>query len=64
MGRSLEQIPGQLTLEQACTVIIHESIYRYIHHQVTRKTGCTATFAEPSPGAGVSASVVAARPAS
>ena len=37
MGRSPEQIAGRLTLEQARTVISHESIYRYIYHQVAQK---------------------------
>ena len=37
MGRSPEQIAGRLTLDHARTVISHESIYRYIYHQVAQQ---------------------------
>ena len=37
MGRSPEQIAGRLTLEHGCTVISHESIYRFIYHRVAQK---------------------------
>jgi IS30 family transposase len=37
MGRSPEQIAGRLALEQARTVISHESIYRFIYHRSAQK---------------------------
>jgi len=36
MGWSPEQISGRLALEKGCTVISHESIYRFIYAQIRR----------------------------
>jgi transposase, IS30 family len=35
-GLSPEQIAGRMALEQGCTVISHETIYRFIYAQITR----------------------------
>ncbi|MGE0212645.1 MAG: IS30 family transposase [Parvibaculaceae bacterium] len=37
MGLSPEQIAGRLALEQARTIISHESIYRFIYHRSAQK---------------------------
>jgi IS30 family transposase len=37
MGWSPEQIAGRLTLDHGCTLISHESIYRFIYHRSAQK---------------------------
>jgi IS30 family transposase len=37
MGWSPEQIAGRLARQKGCTIISHESIYRFIYHRVAQK---------------------------